>query len=185
MNTEIQKVTRKLESDLNRQVRAANRNQASSIPTITTREQTVLDHWSNVAIDDRPADLFLSHAYADREHAAKTLYEGLLEVGLSVWFSETALRLGVSLGRQIDKALANCSAGLVLVTPAFLTAVESGSWAETELGVLIGSERVIPVLHEVSFEDLKAVSPILAGRTGLSTKEDSFETIANKIAANF
>lgn len=152
------------------------------MPTV---QQRTLSDWADAVGSEAglPNNLFLSHAWADRQASAKLLYDELTRYGLRVWFSEVELKLGVSLGRQIDKALANCSAGLVLVTPAFLTAVESGTWAERELGVLLSSDRVIPVLHEVTFEELKRVSPVLADKSGLSTAEDDMKSIAEKVAA--
>jgi hypothetical protein len=148
-------------------------------------QERVLTSWADAVQDDAdlPNDLFLSHAWADRQASAQQLYEELEKFGLKVWFSEVELTYGQSLGRQIDRALANCTAGLILVTPAFLTAVETGTWAERELGVLIGSDRVIPVLHEVTFEQLKRVSPMLADRAGFSTAEENLSAIAEKIAA--
>lgn len=168
----------------NAQIRHASQSPRPSI-SMPVAQERVLSSWADAAEADAdlPNDLFLSHAWADRAASAKALYDALGRFGLKVWFSEVELKLGQSLGRQIDKALANCTAGLVLVTPAFLTAVEMGTWAERELGVLIGSGRVIPVLHEATFEQLKRVSPMLADRDGLSTAEDSFDTIAEKLAA--
>jgi len=197
---EVQKAARKFESDVQSAVRRSereSRNQvrlaANSQPrrtlSYTTTEQTSIDRWLEAAEDGRqqpaPNDLFLSHAWPDRSSSAKELYNELTDFGLAVWFSEVELKLGVSLARQLDKALANCKAGLVLVTPAFLTAVETGTWAEKELGVLLNSERVIPVLHDLTFEDVRRVSPFLAERAGLSTQENTFREIAEKIAANF
>jgi hypothetical protein len=40
----------------------------------------------------------------------------------------------------------------------------------------------VPVLHDVTFEELDQVSPTLASRGGLNTSEDSLEDIAVKIA---
>lgn len=65
-------------------------------------------------------DVFLCHAWDDRKGAAKDLHDLLESHGVSVWFSEKDVGLGVPLLRAIDKGLANSRVGIVLVTPAML-----------------------------------------------------------------
>ncbi|MBE1580440.1 toll/interleukin-1 receptor domain-containing protein [Amycolatopsis roodepoortensis] len=128
-------------------------------------------------------DLFLCHAWDDREGSAKELYGQLKLNGASVWFSEEDLPLGSLMIREIDKGLRNSRVGIVLVTPALLKSIESQGVAEKELAALLSTRRVIPVLHGVSFEDLNNVSPLLASHAGLSTKESTLDIVAAKIAA--
>lgn len=128
-------------------------------------------------------DLFLCHAWGDREGSARELHGHLKANGASVWFSEDDLPLGSLMIREIDKGLRNCRVGIVLVTPALLKSIEDEGVAEKELAVLLSTRRVIPVLHEVSFNDLNDVSPMLASHAGLSTTESSLDIIAAKVAA--
>lgn len=65
-------------------------------------------------------DVFLCHAWDDRQGVAKELHDLLEAAGVKVWFSEKDLALGVPMMRAIDKGLANSRIGLVLVTPALL-----------------------------------------------------------------
>lgn len=128
-------------------------------------------------------DLFLCHAWDDRETTAKELHGLLKANGASVWFSEEDLPLGSLMIREIDKGLRNSRVGIVLVTRALLKSIDSEGVAEKELAVLLSTRRVIPVLHEVSFDDLNNVSPMLASHAGLSTKDSSLESVAVKVAA--
>jgi TIR domain len=137
MASELQAAGRRL----GRQVDAENRKlqrRANSPLRYTSRETEALDAARDAIAQDvvRERDLFLCHAWADRRHAAKDFHEALSSIGLDVWFSEMDVRLGVSLPRQIDRGIAACALGLVLVTPAFLTALEAGGWADKELAVL-------------------------------------------------
>jgi hypothetical protein len=91
------------------------------------------------------------------------------------------VRVGESLPRQIDRGMVACTLGLVLVTPAFLTALEAGGWADKELGALLSTKRVIPVVHQVVEVDLMAQSPLLAQNAGFNTEDSSFREIAEKI----
>jgi hypothetical protein len=48
-------------------------------------------------------DVFLCHAWDDRQGPAKELHELLVAAGVKVWFSEKDLGLGVPMMRAIDK----------------------------------------------------------------------------------
>jgi hypothetical protein len=78
-------------------------------------------------------DVFLCHAWDDRQGAAKELHDLLQSRGVRVWFSEKDVGLGVPLLRAIDKGLANSRIGIVLVTPALLRRLPTEGIADKEL----------------------------------------------------
>lgn len=130
-------------------------------------------------------DLFLCHAWDDRKGAAKELCDKLTGKGINVWFSEKDLPLGTTMLREIDKGLAKSRAGIVLVTPAFLKRVEGEGVAEKELSALLAKDRLIPIVHNTTYEALRDVSPLLGSRSGLDTNEDSMDEVASKLAELF
>jgi len=127
-------------------------------------------------------DVFLCHAWDDRKGVAKELHDLLVAAGVSVWFSEKDLELGVPMMRAIDKGLANSRIGLVLVTPALLNRLPKESVADKELSALLAGNQLVPIVHNTSYEALRNVSPLLASRSGLDTGEDSMSVVATKIA---
>lgn len=128
-------------------------------------------------------DAFLCHAWDDRQGVAKDLVDLLVARGATVWFSENDVGLGKPLLRAIDKGLANSRIGIVLVTPALISRIKGeGSIADLELSTLLRRNVLVPVVHDTSYEALEAVSPMLASRSGLSTKEDSMAVVADKLA---
>lgn len=127
-------------------------------------------------------DVFLCHAWDDRQGPAKALHDSLESHGVRVWFSEKDVGLGVPLLRAIDKGLANSRIGIVLVTPALLRRLPAEGIADKELSALLARERLVPVVHGTTYEALREVSPLLASRSGLSTTEDSMAGIAAKLA---
>lgn len=127
-------------------------------------------------------DVFLCHAWDDRQGAAKELHDSLVSAGVKVWFSEKDLGLGVPMMRAIDKGLANSRIGLVLVTPALLARLPKESVADKELSALLARNQLVPIVHNTTYEALRNVSPLLASRTGLDTAEDSMTVVAAKIA---
>ena len=127
-------------------------------------------------------DVFLCHAWDDRQGAAKELHDFLVAAGVKVWFSEKDLALGVPMMRAIDKGLANSRIGLVLVTPALLARLPKEGIADKELSALLARDQLIPIVHNTTYEKLRDVSPLLGSRSGLDTAEDSMKVVADKIA---
>ncbi len=127
-------------------------------------------------------DVFLCHAWDDRQGDAKELHDLLEARGVSVWFSEKDVALGTSLLREIDKGLVKSRVGIVLVTPALLQRLPAAGVADKELSALLATEQLVPIVHNTTYEALRNVSPLLASRSGLSTEEDSMATVAAKLA---
>lgn len=127
-------------------------------------------------------DVFLCHAWDDRQGSAKELHDLLEARGVRVWFSEKDLGLGVPMMRAIDKGLTNSRVGIVLVTPAMLRRLPAEGIADKELSALLRRERLVPVVHGTTYDQLEQVSLLLASRAGLNTAEESMAEVATKIA---
>lgn len=170
-----------------RRTSTSSRNRRSAV-TYSVREFQTLNpvreqvvRIAEVATGQR--DLFLCHAWEDRKGAALELHNLLIELDVTVWFSEMDVPLGTSLIRKIDKGLASSRAGIVLVTPALFHSLNNDGIASQELSALLATDRVIPIVHGTTFEELRKVSPLLAARSGLTTSDyGSLEDVATKIA---
>src|SRR5204863_5259377 len=127
-------------------------------------------------------DVFLCHAWDDRQGAAKELHDLLESRGVRVWFSEKDIALGTPLLREIDRGLAKSRVGIVLVTPALLRRLQGEGIADKELSALLARDQLVPVLHETTYEALREISPLLGSRTGLSTVENPMAHVAAKLA---
>lgn len=157
---------------------------SNSRTAYTPRDVRYLEPVREAALQrTQDSDVFLCHAWPDRQADAKVLYDLLSKEDVSVWFSEVSLGLGVDMRLAIDRGLTSSRIGIVLVTPNMLEKLRSDrSIANSELSALLRRNLLIPVLHGVEFEELDQVSPMLASRGGLSTAEDELEDIAVKIA---
>jgi hypothetical protein len=113
---------------------------------------------------------------------AKELHDLLVFHGVSVWFSEKDVVLGIPLMRAIDKGLANSRIGLVLVTPALLRRLPQEGIADKELSALLARDQLVPIVHNTTFEALREVSPLLGSRSGLNTSEEPLKVLAAKLA---
>lgn len=127
-------------------------------------------------------DVFLCHAWDDRNGAAKDLHDLLESHGVSVWFSEKDVPLGSALLREIDRGLARSRIGIVLVTPAFLDRLRGEGIADKELSALLARELLVPIVHGTTYEALRDVSPMLGSRAGLSTAEETMANVAVKLS---
>ena len=91
-------------------------------------------------------------------------------------------RLTPSPGPAGTKGLVNSRVGIVLVTPAMLRRLPAEGIADKELSALLRRERLVPVVHGTTYDELEQVSLLLASRAGLNTAEESMEEVATKIA---
>lgn len=127
-------------------------------------------------------DVFLCHAWDDRQGAAKDLHDLLVSRGVSVWFSENDIPLGEPFMRAIDKGLVKSRVGIVLVTPAMLKSLPAGGVADKELSVLLRRDQLVPIMHGTTYEALGKVSLMLASRNGLDTAGSQMNVVADKLA---
>lgn len=126
--------------------------------------------------------IFLCHAWDDRQGVAKELYDLLVARNVSVWFSEADIGLGEPFMRAIDKGLAKSRIGIVIVTPEMLKRLPAAGTADKELSVLLARDQLVPIMHRATYDELRNVSPLLASRNGLETAEMPMSDIAAKLA---
>jgi hypothetical protein len=176
-NQKAEAHNRRVIADLNRTLRSA-----SGPVRYTASERDLADrvHSAVAASDPREYDTFMSYARIDGAGVASDLRFHLESLGVSVWFDEIAITPGRSQSLQMDAGLRKARSGIAVLTPAYLT---GRFWTERELGALLHKEILIPVLHNVTFEDVKQYSGILPDLAGFTTERDSIEGIAQKIAA--
>jgi hypothetical protein len=127
-------------------------------------------------------DVFISHASEDKNAFVAPLARALSAFGVTVWYDDYELKLGDSLSRSIDAGLARSNYGLVVLSPAFL----SKKWPEYELRGLvsremIGKKVILPVWHNVRFEDIVSYSPTLADKLAIKTDSLTPVELAVKI----
>jgi uncharacterized protein YxjI len=131
----------------------------------------------------REHDVSISHATEDKDGIVRDLVQALQSHGVNVWYEEFELRVGDSLRRRIDQGLARSRFGLVVVSKAFF----EKNWTQYELDGLValemaGRQRILPVWHQVTKDDVLSYSPSLADKVALSTGAFTVEEIATEIA---
>lgn len=128
-------------------------------------------------------DVFVSHAHEDKEAIAEPLAEALRARGLEVWLDKTELRIGDSLRRKIDQGLAKSTFGVVILSKPFF----AKGWAQYELDGIVGrsvngEQRLLPIWHEISRDEIVEQAPSLADKIARSTATSTVAEIADEIA---
>lgn len=126
--------------------------------------------------------IFISHASEDKTAFVRPLVHALKSYGLKLWYDEFSLRVGDSLRRSIDHGLAECSAGLLVLSPSFF----AKEWPQRELDGLFAAEvagksRLIPIWYQIDFNGVAARSPLMADRIALRA-DLGIEELAKRIA---
>lgn len=106
-------------------------------------------------------DAFVSHASEDKDAVACPLAAHLTALGYRIWFDEFELSLGDSLRRSIDRGLASCRFGVVMLSPQFFAknrpAYELDGLTTREQSS--GQKVILPIWHGVTRDQVAAYSP--------------------------
>ncbi|HNK14221.1 MAG TPA: toll/interleukin-1 receptor domain-containing protein [Nitrospira sp.] len=129
-------------------------------------------------------DVFISHASEDKDEIARPLALELEKNGLRVWFDEFSLKVGDSLRRSIDHGLAKSRFGVVVISPNFL----AKEWPQKELDGLTareiaGRKVILPVWHQISIDQLRDCSPLLADRLATNSSKGLSKVVEDLLAA--
>ena len=127
-------------------------------------------------------DFFICHASEDKEVLVRDLAEALRTEGAEVWYDEFSMKVGDRLRRAIDRGLSTSWFGVVVLSPHFF----GKNWPETELDALYSvdggsGDRILPVWHNVSKQDVESYSPTMASIVALLTDRLTVEQIARKL----
>lgn len=176
-NRKAEEHNEKVVAEINRRLNQPREVRVIYEPT----ERALVDRvHSAIEFDDgREYDVFLSYARSDGETVAEALAEELGALDVSVWIDSVEIVPGKSQSLQMDAGLRKASAGIALLTPAYLA---GRFWTQRELGALLHKPTLIPVLHGVTFDDVREYSGILPDLAGFTTAKDDIPTIAEKIA---
>src|SRR5258708_30331951 len=114
--------------------------------------------------------IFLSHAWEDKSFV-EPLYQALKDE-FDVWYDKARITLGDSIYEKISEGIRECDFGVVVFSPNFLRK----NWTQEELNGLkaLQTEKrkvILPVLHDLTIDELKAKWPIEAGKLAISSSE--------------
>lgn len=117
-------------------------------------------------------DVFISHAWEDKDDFVNEFVEELNVLGIKVWYDDTNARWGSSLREEIDKGLRFSKYGIVVLSPYYIN--EKKYWTKKELNGLFQMESVnrgiiLPIWHNLTKKDIVNYSPIIADKKAMTT----------------
>lgn len=151
--------------------------QAKSVPIIKT-----VDAAENEELPEY--DVFVSHAWEDKESFADEFVKELRNLGAKVWYDTTQMKWGDSMRAKIDDGLIKSRFGVVVLSPNYIA--EHKYWTKTELDGLfqmesINGKTLLPIWHNLTKQQVMNYSPIIASKLAMSTALMTAQEIANEL----
>lgn len=137
---------------------------------------------------DEEYDVFVSHAYEDKESFVDEFVEALRNQGLKVWYDTDKLKWGDSMREKIDRGLAKSRYGVVILSPNYIA--EHKYWTKAELNGLfqvetVNGKTILPIWHNLTKKQVVEYSPIIADRKAMTTASMTPEEIAAELKELF
>lgn len=136
--------------------------------------------------DDVQYDVFVSHAWEDKESFVEEFVQELQKLNLRVWYDKKQIKWGDSMRAKIDEGLRKSKFGVAVLSPDYIK--EGKYWTKAELDGLFQLESVngkmlLPVWHNLTKKEVMAYSPIIAGKLAMNTASMTPAEIAAELAA--
>lgn len=170
------KLQKEQQNEQKKQDRANQRLQASYESRIEELQNqlaisvTIPQH--NSVASDEEYDVFVSHAWEDKEDFVDEFVSELRKQGLRVWYDTDRLKWGDSMREKIDKGLSKSRYGVVVLSPNYIA--EHKYWTKAELNGLfqvetINGKTILPIWHNLTKKQVTEYSPIIADRKAMTT----------------
>ena len=136
--------------------------------------------------EDVQYDVFVSHAWEDKESFVEEFVQKLQKLNLRVWYDKKQIKWGDSMRAKIDEGLRKSKFGVAVLSPDYIK--EGKYWTKAELDGLFQLESVngkmlLPVWHNLTKKEVMAYSPIIAGKLAMNTASMTPAEIAAELAA--
>lgn len=129
-------------------------------------------------------DVFVSHAFEDKEDFVDDLVSEMRKLDLKVWYDTDKLKWGDSMREKIDRGLSKSRYGVVVLSPNYIA--EHKYWTKAELNGLfqvetINGKTILPIWHNLTKKQVVEYSPIIADKKAMTTASMTAEEIANEL----
>lgn len=139
---------------------------------------------NNSAETQEKYDVFVSHAWEDKESFVEEFVEALRSLGAKVWYDKTQMKWGDSMREKIDDGLKKSKFGVVVLSPNYIA--DGKYWTKAELDGLfqmesINGKTLLPIWHELTKKEVLNFSPIIANKKAMSTALMTAQEIAEEL----
>ncbi len=151
--------------------------QSRIIPTVTATSETEEENLPEY-------DVFVSHAWEDKEDFVDDFVDALKNLGIKVWYDTTQIKWGDSMRERIDDGLKKSRFGVAVLSPNYIA--ENKYWTKAELDGLFQLESVngktlLPIWHNLTKQQVMNYSPIIANKKAITTASMTAQEIAEEL----
>lgn len=151
--------------------------QSRIIPTVTATSGTEEENLPEY-------DVFVSHAWEDKEDFVDDFVDALRKLGIKVWYDTTQIKWGDSMRERIDDGLKKSRFGVAILSPNYIA--ENKYWTKAELDGLFQLESVngktlLPIWHNLTKQQVMNYSPIIANKKAMTTALMTAQEIAEEL----
>ena len=125
-------------------------------------------------------DVFISHANKDKEDLVEELYQSLKALGISIFYDKESLEWGDKWKDKILDGTKRAEFAIIVISENFF----DREWTEKELNEFLnrqnrnGQKLILPILHNITAEQLKEKYPSVADIQGVPSDKYSCDQIA-------
>lgn len=178
------KLQKAQQTEQKKQEQEAKRAQASYEARITLLQKKLDSAEESDLFFNVEYDVFVSHAFEDKEEFVDEFVDELRKQNISVWYDSTQLKWGDSMRERIDNGLSKSHFGIVVLSPNYIR--EGKYWTKAELNGLFQKETVngktiLPIWHNLTKKQVIEYSPIIADRKAMTTANMTAAEIAMEL----
>lgn len=189
-NDAYQKLQREQEREKKKEQKSIKQMQQSYERIIAEMEDGILpqqfsEQYEQPEGNDVPEyDVFVSHAWEDKESFVDEFVQALRDRNLQVWYDTSKMKWGDSMRAKIDEGLRHSRFGVAILSPDYIS--EGKYWTKAELDGLfqmesINGKMLLPIWHNLTKKQVMDYSPTIAGKLAMNTASLTPEEIADKL----
>lgn len=134
--------------------------------------------------DESDYDVFVSHAWEDKESFVDEFVSALRDRNIRVWYDKTQMKWGDSMRQKIDDGLKKSRFGVAVLSPDYIA--DGKYWTKAELDGLFQLESIngkvlLPIWHNLTKKQIIEFSPIMASKLAMNTASMTAEEIADEL----
>lgn len=134
--------------------------------------------------DEPDYDVFVSHAWEDKESFVDEFVGELCALVAKVWYDKIQIKWGNSMREKIDEGLRKSRFGVAVLSPDYIA--EHKYWTKAELDGLfqmesINGKTLLPIWHNLTKQQVMNFSPIIASKLAMNTATMTPKEIAEEM----
>lgn len=152
--------------------------------TKATVVPVVLHNGNSASDSGETYDVFISHAWEDKEGFVDEFVAELEKLGIKVWYDRQRIKWGDSMRARIDDGLKKSKFGIAVISPDYIA--DGKYWTKAELDGLFQLESVngkmlLPIWHNLTKQQVMNYSPIIASKLAMTTASMTAGEIAKEM----